>query len=62
MPLFWKTAICSSDLQVFMLADDCLVLGTSSGYLQIHSPTGQLLHRQDVHDSPLVSIALRWGG
>jgi hypothetical protein len=41
-------------------ADDCLLLGTSAGFLQLHSPaSGQLLARQELHDTPLTSIAIR---
>lgn len=38
------------------------MLGTSEGFLQLHSPSGQLLLRQDVHDTALVSIAVRCAG
>lgn len=45
------------------LADECLLLGTSGGYLQLHSAaSGALLLRQQLHHSPAVAAAVRWGG
>lgn len=34
----------------------CLVVGTSTGFLQIHGEDGVVLHRQDVHQGPLTSM------
>ena len=36
-----------------------LLLGTSSGNLQVHTCTGSLLHVQRVHDSPVMNIQAR---
>lgn len=42
-------------------ADDaCLVLGTSGGWLQIHSPDGTLLHRQQLHMLPVLAVRIRY--
>lgn len=43
--------------------DSCLAVGTSAGFLQLHSfPEGTLLHRQELGDSPILSIIIRWSG
>eukprot|EP00891_Asterochloris_glomerata_P000897 jgi/Astpho2/897/fgenesh1_pg.00016_%23_99_t len=40
--------------------DSCVLVGTSSGHLQLHADDGFLLHRQRLHaSSPVVSIAAR---
>ena len=40
--------------------DSCVLVGTSSGHLQLHADDGFLLHRQRLHaTSPVVSIAAR---
>ncbi|GAB4818165.1 hypothetical protein N2152v2_005211 [Parachlorella kessleri] len=43
-------------------ADDCLLVGTSTGFLQVHALTGATLHRQDLHEGPLTCISVRLGG
>jgi len=37
----------------------CLVVGTSKGYVQLHSEVGALVHRQDVHHGALTSVRVR---
>ena len=44
------------------LQDCSLLLGTSSGYLQLHAEDGQLLHRQRIHTSQAQSIQARNSG
>ncbi|PRW57579.1 Rab3 GTPase-activating non-catalytic subunit [Chlorella sorokiniana] len=44
-------------------ADECLLVGTSGGHLQLHSATsGALLLRQQLHHTAAVAAAVRWGG
>lgn len=44
-------------------ADECILAGTSSGFLQLHSPaSGALLLRQQLHHTGAVSAAVRWSG
>ncbi|KAL4433989.1 hypothetical protein ABPG75_000430 [Micractinium tetrahymenae] len=44
-------------------ADECILAGTSHGFLQLHSAaSGALLLRQQLHHSAAVSAAVRWGG
>lgn len=42
----------------------CIILGTSDGFIQIHSPfTGSLFHRQELQPSvPVVFLHMRWSG
>ncbi|KAL4538175.1 hypothetical protein Ndes2526B_g05344 [Nannochloris sp. 'desiccata'] len=43
--------------------DSCLAVGTSAGFLQLHSfPEGTLLHRQELGDTAVLSIIVRWSG
>jgi hypothetical protein len=44
------------------LQDCSLLLGTSSGYLQLHAEDGRLLHRQRIHTSQAQSIQARNSG
>lgn len=44
------------------LEDCCILLGTSSGHLQLHAEDGQLLHRQRIHTSQAQSIQVRNAG
>eukprot|EP00890_Picochlorum_soloecismus_P005090 jgi/Picsp_1/5582/NSC_02941-R1_rab3 gtpase-activating protein non-catalytic subunit len=37
----------------------CLIVGTSKGYVQLHSEDGALVHRQDVHHGALTSVRVR---
>lgn len=37
----------------------CLVVGTSKGYVQLHSEDGALVHRQDVQHGALTSVRVR---
>lgn len=39
--------------------DSCLLVGTSSGWLQLHAPTGTLLHRQQLHSLPVLKLQVR---
>ena len=39
-----------------------LLLGTSTGHLQVHSSDGQLLHRQRLHTKAVTAIAVRCAG
>mgnify|MGYP001810775397 CR=1 FL=1 len=42
---------------------ETLLVGTSTGHLQLHSPaTGALLLRQRLHHSAVASAAVRWAG
>lgn len=44
-------------------ADECILAGTSAGYLQLHSAaTGARLLRQPLHHSAVVGAAVRWSG
>lgn len=48
---------------VLLPADECLLLGTSEGCLQLHSAaSGALLLRQRLHHSGAVGAAVRWAG
>lgn len=42
--------------------DSCLAVGTSVGFIQLHSPEGNLLHRQELHDTEVTSIFMRGSG
>ena len=42
--------------------EDFLVLGTSSGHLQLHSSDGQLMHRQRLHAKAVTAISVRCAG
>ncbi|KAI3434710.1 hypothetical protein D9Q98_002771 [Chlorella vulgaris] len=54
--LVWLTAGAQS-------ADECILAGTSAGYLQLHSAaTGARLLRQPLHHSAVVGAAVRWSG
>lgn len=46
--------VCAGDLE-----DSCLVVGTSSGWLQLHSHDGTLLHRQQLHTLPVAAVRIR---
>jgi hypothetical protein len=39
-----------------------LVLGTSTGHLQLHSSDGQLMHRQRLHAKAVTAISVRCAG
>lgn len=44
-------------------ADECVLLGTSGGHLQLHSAaSGALLLRQPLHHTAAVAAAVRWSG
>ncbi len=41
-------------------SDSCLLVGTDAGFLQLHAAdTGAMLHRQQLHNKPVVSISIR---
>ena len=40
--------------------ESCLVIGTSAGWLQLHSDTGTLLHRQQLHTLPVLRLHARY--
>ena len=39
-----------------------LLLGTSTGHIQVHSSDGQMLHRQRLHIKAVTAIAVRCAG
>ena len=39
--------------------DECILVGTSEGYLQLHSAEGLMLHRQELHDRGVNSVGVR---
>lgn len=44
-------------------ADECILAGTSAGFLQLHSAaSGALLLRQQLHHAAAASAAVRWSG
>ena len=46
-----------------LFPDECLLLGTSAGHLQLHSAaSGALLLRQQLHHTATLAAAVRWGG
>lgn len=62
-PIRLPTHLCSPLQPSPPTADECLLLGTSEGFLQLHSASsGALLLRQRLHHSPAVSAAVRWSG
>lgn len=47
---------------VSRIEESYLLIGTSTGHLQIHTDEGALLHRQRLHTSPVTAISLRTAG
>ena len=42
------------------LEDSCLLVGLDSGFLQLHAAaSGALMHRQQLHEGPVVAIQTR---
>eukprot|EP00887_Chlorella_sp_A99_P003630 scaffold7.g3630.t1 len=42
--------------------DECIVLATSEGFLQLHAPDGQIILRQELHDAPATGVGVRGSG
>ena len=41
--------------------DSCLLIGTNTGFLQLHAAdTGDVLHRQQLHNKAVVAISVRY--
>lgn len=41
-------------------ADECILVGTSEGWVQLHAPDGRLLHRQELHGTAVLALHVRW--
>jgi hypothetical protein len=52
-PVFQGSTAGTSTLDV---PSKVIILGTSTGHIQVHGPSGQLLHRQRLHNMPVLGI------